>query len=665
MSRACILLASVLATACTTSPTPDDADGAWSGELDAGTDAWARPDTGPRPDAWITPQFDTSTTWHATPLDCTAGPARRDPRDLGTQRRFALSVLHYNIQYVAGGLAGVELGGREPFPDWGDDRVQDAIVTQSFEPVLDLLDRHPSWTLSIELQAYFVEVLLARHPATAQHLVDLVRGGQVELLSFHYSDQLFLAYSREHMQRSHALGDRVLADACLEASGPVFTQEGQFGEGMADLLGTGGDDVLLLPKNLFSYEHGDGAVAPYYAVRGMPVVVAGRSVDDTAASGFSSVWIYMDDAEKLATNDLDPYVGPGFVTDPASVSAFEMQLEMLESNGYVIAGVGDWVATLDGAGVAPVDLPPMLDGTWQPNSTENLARWMGNTGAWAATERDDGILSGNSEAGRVVLAAETALEAATTAGHTVTGGTEEVDRAWRDLFLGEVSDTTGWNPASTEVYYGFVHADAARARARALAIAAAATLGVSPPFVVDTASGTVAAASTLTPPMLETDPSPPFAVMPPTAARAFTSRWERYVGETDHHVLTIELAAGTGDAAVAIPWTLDRVRYTPALLDGTSVDLPLTGFTFTSIAIPINDGPFGLADGQWLILDTSSVALAARLDPAGHTATFRDASLPESDTDTWVFHVVTGTVDRALAVADRVNLHPLVSIDGP
>ncbi len=658
MRRSIAVLAGLVLFGCTTSVSVDDAG------IDASVDdAWSRPDAGSRPDAWVRPMFDTSSTWRAAPLACPSGPARRDPRNLGTQRRFALSVLHYNIQYVAGGLAGVEIGGREPFPDWSDDRVQDAIVTQSLVPVLDLLDAHPSWTISIEMQGYFVEVLLARHRAVAQHLSDLVRSGQVELLSFHYSDQLFLAYPRQHMDRSHALGDRVLADGCVAASGPVFTQEGQFGEGMASVLGSGGDDVILLPKNLFSFQHGDGDVAPVYTTHGVPVVIAGRGVNDTA-SGFSSVWIYMDDAEKLATNGLDPYVGSSFVVDPASVTAFESQLVALEASGYVIAGVGDWVATLHGAGVTPVDLPPTLDGTWQPNNTENVARWMGNTGAFAATERDNAVLTGNSIGGRMVLAAEVAAATAATMGHAVPGADAEVDRAWRDLLLGEVSDATGWNPARTEVYYGVFHGQAAASRARAVAVSAAAALGISPPFVVDTLGGSIVAASMEPPTVLEDDPSPPFMV-DPGRSRRYTSRWQRVVGQADHHVLTIDVAAASGAAQVVMPWSLDHVRYTPAMLDGTSVDLPLTDFTLTTIAIAINDGPLGLATNQWLILDTSTIALAARLDPAMHTVTFRDASLPESETDQWVFHVATGSIDRALAVTDRLNLHPHVRIDAP
>src|SRR5262249_38931084 len=153
------------------------------------------------------------------------------------------------------------------------------------------------------------------------------------------------------------------------------------------------------------------------------------------------------------------------------VEAFVTRLEALEADGWAIAGISDWVTTLQGAGVSPQELPAVLDGTWQPDDTENVARWMGNGGAFAATERDNGILTGNIQAGRMALAAEVALAAAGSAAPA--NGEDEIARAWRDLFLGEVSDTTGWNPIPGEVIYGQWHRAAAFDRARALAIASA------------------------------------------------------------------------------------------------------------------------------------------------------------------------------------------------
>ncbi len=640
----------------------------------SGSDGMA-PDAGGRPDAGRDaaplpgPIFDTSTTWNAPPLPCPDGPARREGRDLGEKRRFALSVLHYNIQYVAGGLANFRVAGREVFPGASaetDDQVQDKIVTESLVPVLDMLDHHPTWTLSIEMQGYMVEILLARFPDMAKHLERLVRSGQVELISFHYADQLFLAYPRHHMELSHTLDQKVLADGCMAASDPVFTQEGQFGIGMADLLGAG--SILLLPKNLFHYFHAGTAIAPYYETDGVPVVVAGEGTSD-GDSGFETQWIYMDDAEKLATGGLDPYFPDAFVAKQAAIDMFEQQLEHLEADGWTIAGVSDYVATLRSAGVTPTALPPMLDGTWQPDDTKNLGRWMGNAGTFAATERDNAVLAHNSAAGRMALAAETAVVAARAADHPLTGADATLQRAWRDLFLGEVSDATGWNPIGNEVYYGLWHAQAASSRARDLAMQAASALGIGLPFVVDTATGTVMPASAAPPPVEEPVTTPPLHVMRPEGSRAYRVVWKRYRDEPDHYVLTIDMAAESGAATVSFPWPLAAgdggvVRYTPALLDGTTIDLPLAQVTLPeSAAISIASGPFGLDHDLWLIPDNATVHLAARLDPSAHTVTFRDETLPIRMSDEWVFHVVTGPAARALAVADAVNLHPRVRID--
>ncbi len=99
--------------------------------------------------------------------------------------------------------------------------------------------------------------------------------------------------------------------------------------------------------------------------------------------------------------------------------------------------------------------------------------------------------------------------------------------------------------------------------------------------MVDTALGTVTAGATL--PTLEADLAPPFAVAAPR--RPYTTEWQRVVGGSDHHVLTVTFAAGSGYPAIVFDWTLDRVRYTPALLDGTTVDLPLSDFEIVATAI--------------------------------------------------------------------------------
>ena len=56
--------------------------------------------------------------------------------------KFALSMFHFNIQYCAGGLKGFL---PTPEVDLNEAEVEDRIVTQSFEPLLDMLLEHPTW----------------------------------------------------------------------------------------------------------------------------------------------------------------------------------------------------------------------------------------------------------------------------------------------------------------------------------------------------------------------------------------------------------------------------------------------------------------------------------------------------------------------------------------
>ena len=143
---------------------------------------------------------------------------------------YALALFHFNIQYVAGGLIGLF---NEPLQPWmtgwevSAEDLEDQIVTESFEPILDLYLSHPGWGVDIELQGYFIEVLAERHPQVLEKLRTLVLSGQGELVSFHYSDQLFIAYSREDLERSQAVNRDVFERYDIPLSGTVFCQEGQ------------------------------------------------------------------------------------------------------------------------------------------------------------------------------------------------------------------------------------------------------------------------------------------------------------------------------------------------------------------------------------------------------------------------------------------------------
>lgn len=563
---------------------------------------------------------------------------------------FALSLIHFNIQYVAGGTEGIidSLGGLltrpEGFSELDEAELEDQIVVESFHPILVLLDNHPTWTLTIELQGYMVEIIMERHPETLALMQSLNAAGRLELVSFHYSDQLFTAGTYESMDRSLAMNEAVFEAADLVRSKSIFTQEGQFAVGMAPLMQKYGYDTALVPRNLWKYQMGEAAgAAPLYAMRGVHAIVGGRAIDD-AESGIKSTWTFFDDGEKLMTNDLDPYISSLFVFHQPSYDEYEKELSDLEAAGWQIAGIDTYVQAVKDAGIAVPDLPPILDGSWQPGNSNNMYRWMGGQGVWGFAERDNAILTGIVKARHALLAAE-----------AVAGQDAPlVKQAWRELLLGEVSDSTGWNPWNGEVEYSLTHTQAALDLAlEALAPTIAAGQQV------DLMTGEVG-------PVVPEAP-PGDVVDPLVAVEASGTGWQ--IEQTWRAApeggawLEVAFTPGEGakrDVRVVFPFTHDHVVYTPAMLEGEVEASPLAGYAWSSIGLPCANGLLGLADGLFVIKDLRTVHLAAVIDRGPQTVTFRDETIPTTEPALWRFLVLDGvTAEQARARADRLNVHPI------
>lgn len=589
--------------------------------------------------------------------------------------RFALSMFHFNVQYVAGGLVGFPDGDtHQPGFELDEAAVEDLVVTESFTPLLELLGRHPTWTLTVELQGYMVEVMAARHPDVLEALRALVDDGRVELVSFHYSDQLFLAYPRVALERSHALLDAVLADAGLALSPVTFCQEGQFGEGMARIAPAHGQTILGLPKNLFAFQHQAASqdAAPLYRLEDTDVYLVGRGVD---RKDLQVVWTFFDDGELWSTNDANPYLGPDFRLVPEAVAEYEQSLVDLEDAGFQIAGIADYVARVKELGIAQPVLPPVLDGTWQPGSTESMYRWMGRSGLWDALyqcERDNEVVTGNVRAIHELLAAEALVDWGRAEGHV---GDDELEGAldpcWRDALLGEVTDASGINPWGGEVQYGLAHAAAARDCARAVSRQIA-TRAASPYLAVDVDQGTVTPlehrptddAAPVEPRLDEEDgftvDAPGRTVDVVWAAVGATGRLAR-VTITAHPAPTRERSL-----AVTFPFAGDALRISPGLVEDEVRTYPLDAFDLEdgTISLPVANGLFGLADDLWVIEDTTRVHVAATIRTGEPLVTFRDDTLdPDADV-TWVFLVLDGDAADALAEAGRVNTRPTVIVAG-
>ncbi len=550
------------------------------------------------------------------------------PTSVHAQERCAVGVLHYNIQYVAGGLEGMaeDLGLDSGDYDWSEEAMEDAIIRESFLPLLDTLDRHPDWTLTFELQALMLEIMAERFPDELDRLRILAQEGRAELASFHYSDQLFLAYPREDMARSIQRTIDVFAELDIPLSGAVFTQEGQFGEGMIPLMQEYGYTVAVLPKNLFGLQHSDMGDRAFFERDGTTVMIGSRGFED-ADTGAGATWYFMDDGELVATNDLPPYLGPLFVYHEESLLAFEERVQERVDQGYRIAGIEDCAQALLDAGVQREPLPPVLDGTWQPDDTDNVGLWMGGGGAWSGddgTERDNGVLTLGTRGHKILVAAGAHL-----------GDAAALDEAWRELLLGQVSDSTGWNPYGTETEYSLSH------MGRAVELAAEALVAEHPDRAGQLlwldGDGTV----------LEGDPADAIDGGP------FGADFEAVGGEREvavEHLISgitglpvlqltfSEGSHGLGSPQVTFTWDGEAYRGVTALTHEVR-EVDADELTCDAIGLPAALGVVGLEPDLWLVLEQETIHLAALHARGLGSVTFVDETLGADETATWRFHL--------------------------
>ncbi len=113
---------------------------------------------------------------------------------------------------------------------------------------------------------------------------------------------------------------------------------------------------------------------------------------------------------------------------------------------------------------------------------------------------------------------------------------------------------------------------------------------------------------------------------------------------------------------MGFPHTGDDLAYSPGLIEDEVRSYPLDAFTFLEdeAYLPLPNGLIGLGDDRWVIKHVRETHIAARISPSDDHVRFIDAALREGDTPTWAFEYFEGTAEEALAIANRINVHPLV-----
>jgi hypothetical protein len=572
--------------------------------------------------------------------------------------KFALAMFHYNLQYVA-----------------TDDPAQrkkyeDGIVKIGFEPLLDLFKAHPSWNADIEMQGYFIETMQEKYPETLKKLKDLVRDCRTELVSFHYSDQLFLAYGKKDMEWSDSVNHAVFDRAGLHPSGVVFTQEGQFGEGMMDFMAGHGMNVALYPMYLYSYWHEPATAYPLWEKHGAYAVPVGWNFDWTSPV-FSNKWWYYDDGELLITGGLSPYfIDTGtYKVNQDSINSYVEKLNELESQGYVVAGVGDYVETLKALALEARPLPDSLDGTWNPGKTNNIHRWMGGKASYV--ERDNDILTANFRARNEVLAAETIIAAAAKSGVDTSEAKKSLEGAVRDLMLAEVSDSTGWTPSQCEIDYSLNHAALATEAASKIIASLKSSMKLTL-AEINTETGEVKGVGGKPAEFPVVDCPAEIKAWTLTAASYSTSETKCRQAAADRVDVEITFQVPKDPVSrvitLEIPADLTYVEYTPALMDGHDagtglVKYPSSEFLADTIWLGLANGLVGIGPGKYLVKDCGALHLAGGLSKKDSKVKFIDEYAPIDPTGarapfTWRISVITGTAEAAYKWARKINTNP-------
>ncbi len=430
----------------------------------------------------------------------------------------------------------------------------------------------------------------------------------------------------------------------------MFCQEGQAGEGVLRRMSERGYRNFVFPKNLWIHQHGQFEPAPLYAADNAFLVVGALPVNhDLGTVSIEVGWPFLDDGELLATGDLNPYFPDVFKHRPDAVKEFEDELAALEADGWDITTVDEYVDAVN-TRVTPATPPALMDGTWQPGSTDGVSKWLGKKGLWP-DERDNHVRTLNAIGHRELVAAETAAKVAGLDARA------ELDGAWRLLFLAQVTDASGINPFRGEIEYGIAHSTEALRIARSVIRRAKSELSEETVLIDPGASELVKASFE---PLRGEPASPLFEPSVSAGDRELAASWERIAD--GHHRLLLTVGPGN-DRTLSVTFAgelTDELLTTRALVDDEIVSYRRSEFSFEEFWLALPVGLVSLGPNRFLVFDQAFVKIAAHVWRDSAEIELVDQTLAEGEPVTWVFHVVDGSAEQALEIARQVNVERAV-----
>ncbi|MHA1731843.1 MAG: hypothetical protein ACTSU5_07860 [Promethearchaeota archaeon] len=594
--------------------------------------------------------------------------------------RYSLGLFHFNIQYAAGLPSSY-------FKQ----------TTASLKPFLRFHEKFPQWKSNLEISGHHVAFLERHFPQELDRLRVLNQRGQVEIVTVHYSDQIYLAYPGRDLLESIDLADEILERNGLERSPVWFGQENFFGEGVVDVMKRRGYSIALVNGAYYTHLHPRPADAAYYTYGGVDCLLSGAQ---RAGDEVVQTWNFWGDGE-LAFARFNVYF-PGYGASEKKFVERANRYFRDHEDGVKFVTVTEYIDLVKGRGYEPVPLEPLLDGSWNLYYYGGVYLWMGTYRF--AFERDGEIRSLTFRSRERVLLADALerefSERAAAKDSTIERCRALVKRAWKHQLLAEVSDSTGQTPFPIEVEYSRAEAGRAEEIAGEVVDLVVGELGLSGKWV-DLATGEIldGPASKLTPVLRDIE------ALPRVSAREFKAEMGTGVHlrdakgkvtirrvDDDHYILDFHLrrdkwvpftsrvlslmrsSKHPGRSRVisnkinartgfTVPLEFDEFGYSPAGLEGTLKRFKLDDFSWDEMWLPCPNGILQFGEDKYLVKHNGhgNTHLAFTIDKARGRVGILTLNPPRVEFD-WRVSVFRGSEEEALALGNLLNVTPEVEL---
>lgn len=344
------------------------------------------------------------------------------------QNKYAISMFHFNFQYVA-----------------GDYKIETRIIRESLYPALQFFEKNPNLKANFEFQGYAIESMAEDFPHVLTLLKKLINRGQIELVIAHYSDQFYIAYPALDLKKSIEISDRILDKYGMKRSRVFFSQEIQYSPALASAL-KGKYDVMVTSFDPYRYYLGESQplVNVEYGEDSMLAIIG---IGEKKHKNLEWEWAFLDDGEVFNTLDYRS----DFYFVPEQEKKHIDKYRELEKKGFKFVTMSEFVKIFQNDPDYKIEKSPYVpEGTWNMDICGPFM-WMGRQRSGVET---DGITRALSyEVRGKVLAAEALIKKAKAKGQNTTELEKMLDDAWIHLLLSEVSDSSGWTPWLVEVQY--------------------------------------------------------------------------------------------------------------------------------------------------------------------------------------------------------------------